>query len=94
MMMMKMMMISKSADSILTLLATPTSVLRPSLILPDNDGWFLADKGFWGRLMVSSCTLVGDCRVRFLMRTPHYTLDYMSWAFSQDFLVKLQLFIK
>ena len=29
----------------------------------------------WGRLMVSSCMLVGDCRVRFLKRTPYCTLD-------------------
>ena len=28
-----------------------------------------------GRLMVSSCNLVGGCRVRFLMHGPHRTLD-------------------
>ena len=32
-------------------------------------------RGFLGRLMVKSCTLVGGCTVRFLMRTPHCTLD-------------------
>ena len=31
--------------------------------------------GIWGRLMVSSCMLVGDCRVRFWMRTPYRTLN-------------------
>ena len=32
-------------------------------------------RGFLGRLMVKSCTLVGGCRDRFLMRTLYCTLD-------------------
>ena len=35
----------------------------------ENCGSFLADDDFLGRLMVNSCTLVGGCRDRFLMRT-------------------------
>ena len=33
--------------------------------------WWLIPcrQGFWGRLMVNSCTLVGGCRDRFLMRS-------------------------
>ena len=32
-------------------------------------------QGLLGKLMVNSCTLVGGCRDRFLMRTPYSTLD-------------------
>ena len=32
-------------------------------------------RGLLGKLMVSSCMLVGVCRHRFLMRTPYRTLD-------------------
>ena len=41
-----------------------------------NKRWWLIPRkrGFLGRLMVSSCTLVGGCRVRCLMRTPYFTL--------------------
>ena len=40
----------------------------------EDDGRFLADEdlGRWG---VTSCILVGGCRVRFLMRRPYCTLD-------------------
>ena len=40
-----------------------------------DDGWFLADEDFFGRVEVSFSMLVGGCRVRFLMRTPYCTLD-------------------
>ena len=38
--------------------------------------WFIPRRwGFWGRMMVSSCTLIGGCRDRFLMPTSYRTLD-------------------
>ena len=41
----------------------------------EDGGSFLVDEGFGGRLMISSCTLVGGCVDRLLMRTPYCTLD-------------------
>ena len=38
--------------------------------------WFiLRRQGLLGMLMVNSCTFIGGCRDRFLMRTPYCTLD-------------------
>ena len=37
---------------------------------------------FVGKVMVSSCMLVGGCRNRFLMRTPYCTLDRQRFGMS------------
>ena len=41
----------------------------------DGDGSFPRRRGFWGRMVVNSCTLVGGCRDWLLVRTSCCTLD-------------------
>ena len=54
--------------------------------------WFVPRRReFWGSLMVNPCTLVGGCRVRFLMRTPYCTLDRR--RFGMRMIVMCSLFL-
>ena len=48
-------------------------------------GWLIPRRrGFWGRLMISSCMLVGGCKVRFLMHTAYCTLDRRRFGADDD----------